>query len=112
MTHTAPATQPTGFWARLQKRWGVSTRDMVVILIVFAIVGTSVLKISSVVVNALVPPDAPRWQWWLVKILVVVPIYEVLLLAVGILFGQGRFFYGKQKRLLLFLTRPFRRPRA
>ena len=104
---TQETTRPNG-WARLQKRWGVSTRDMVVILIVFAITGMTVLRLSRYVVEALIGSDAPSWQYWTVKLLVIVPMYEVLLLSIGILFGQRRFFVEKQKRLLRFLTRPFR----
>ncbi|HEU4929658.1 MAG TPA: DUF6787 family protein [Candidatus Krumholzibacteria bacterium] len=97
------------FWERLQARWGVSARDAVFILIAFALAGMTVLKIGSFVVNAIVPAEAPKWLWWTVKVLVVVPIYEVLLLTYGILLGQRRFFVDKQRRLLRLLAKPFRR---
>jgi hypothetical protein len=87
----------------------VSARDAVFILIAFALAGMTVLKISSPIVNSMVPDGAPKWLWWTVKILVVVPIYEVLLLTYGILLGQRRFFVDKQRRLLRLLARPLRR---
>ena len=97
------------FWERLQKRWGVSARDAVFILIAFALAGMTVLEIGSPIVNTIVPDSAPKWLWWTVKILVIVPVYEVLLLAYGALLGQRRFFVDKQRRLLRLLAQPFRR---
>ena len=46
----------------------------------------------------LLPPDAPRWLWWTLRILVIVPVYEALLLTYGTLLGQRRFFWPKLKR--------------
>ena len=61
------------------------------------------------IVNAIVPAGSPKWLWWTVKVLVVVPVYEVLLLSYGTLLGQRRFFVDKQRRLLRLLAKPFRR---
>lgn len=96
-------------WERLQARWGVSTRDAIFILIAFALAGMTVLKIGSSIVNAIVPAGSPKWVWWTVKVLVVVPVYEVLLVTYGILLGQRRFFIDKQRRLLRLIAKPFRR---
>jgi hypothetical protein len=63
----------------------------------------SVLKISRPIIGAILPPDPPRWLWWTCRIVIIVPVYEVLLLGYGTLLGQRRFFWDKQKRML----RPF-----
>jgi Family of unknown function (DUF6787) len=70
-----------------------------------------VLKIGRPVVDFILPDNAPRWLWWTVKVVVVVPLYEVILVSIGTILGQGRFFRDKQRRLLRQLARPFQRGR-
>ncbi len=111
-TRGGEATGPVsrnGLWHRLKARWGVTDWGMVAIIVAFSIAGSLVLKIGRPIVDFIVPETAPRWVWWTVKILVIVPVYEVILVSVGTLLGQGRFFRDKQRRALRFLARPFRR---
>jgi hypothetical protein len=82
--------------------WGV-----VAILLAFTLAGSTVVKITRPLMDWLLPPQAPRWLWWTLRILVIVPVYEVLLLGFGALLGQGRFFWKKQKELGRLLARPF-----
>jgi hypothetical protein len=96
-------------WKALKRRWGVSTWGVIAILITFSLAGASILRIGRLIVHAILPDDAPGWQYWTVKILVIVPVYEVLLLFWGTLLGQGRFFRTKSRQTLRFLSRPFRR---
>lgn len=95
------------FWTRMKARWGVSSWGVVAILIAFSLAGATVLKVARPIIGFILPPEAPRWQWWTLRILVIVPTYEVLLLGYGTLLGQGRFFWGKQKELGRFIIRPF-----
>ncbi len=103
------AASRSGFYARLKQRWGVSGWGLVVICVAFALAGSTVLKIGPPIVNFILPDDAPRWLWWTVKIILIVPLYEVILVTYGTILGQGRFFRDKQRRLLRLLARPFRR---
>jgi len=96
-----------GIWSRLKTKWGVGGWGIVAILLAFSLAGSTVVKITRPIMDWLLPPDAPRWLWWTLRILVIVPIYEVLLLCFGVLLGQGRFFWPKQKKLMRFLLRPF-----
>lgn len=105
----AGAPPPRGIWNTLKRRWGVSGWRAVLILASFALAGMSVLRLVYPVVHAIVPHDAPRWQYWTVKLLIVIPAYEVLLLLWGTLLGQGRFFRLKLTQTLRFLARPLRR---
>lgn len=96
-------------WNRLKTRWGVTDRGMVAIIVAFSLAGSAIVKIGRPIVDAIVGDDAPRWLWWTVKILVIVPIYEVLLVSVGTLLGQGRFFRDKQRRALRAISGRFRK---
>jgi len=104
----AEAPRP-GLWARLREKWGVGPWGVLAILLAFSLAGMSVLKISRPIMDFLLPPDAPKWLWWTLRILVIVPVYEVLLISYGTLLGQRRFFWGKQKRFFGLFAKPFRR---
>lgn len=105
---SAPPVSRSSLWHRLKTRWGVTDRGMIAIIVAFSIAGSLVLKIGRPIVDFIVPDDAPGWLWWTVKVVVVVPIYEVLLVSTGTLLGQGRFFRDKQRRALRAISRPFR----
>ncbi len=105
---TGPVSR-SNLWNRLKARWGVTNWGVIAILIAFSLAGSAVLRIGRPIVDAILPDDVPGWLWWTVKILVIVPIYEVLLMTFGTLLGQGRFFRDKQRRLLRLLATPFRK---
>ena len=95
------------WWDERRRKWGVSHWGVFAILLAFSLAGMSCLKVSRPIMHALVPADAPRWLFWTIRIPVIVPVYEVLLLAFGTVLGQRHFFWPKQKRLLRFIARPF-----
>ena len=85
---------------RLQSRWNVqSTRQVLVILLVFACTGFSVLFVKRPLYWLLGIPEAEFWwQRLLIFLLVTLPIYQALLLAWGWVFGQFAFFWAFEKR--------------
>ncbi len=88
-------------WVRLREKWGVNSNwGVLLILVAFSAAGMSVLKVSRPIMDAILPPDAPKWLWWTCRVLIIPPIYEVILVAYGTLLGQRRFFWNKQKKLL------------
>jgi hypothetical protein len=106
---TGPVAPGLNFWTRLKIRWGVTNWGIVAILLAFSLAGSAVLRIGRPIVDAILPEDTPTWLWWTVKIIVIVPIYEILLMSFGTLLGQGRFFRDKQRRALRVISKPFRK---
>lgn len=94
-----------GVRGRLRARWGVGPWGILAILLAFSLAGMTVLKISRPIIDFLLPSNAPRWLWWTVRIVVIVPVYEGLLLGYGVLLGQRRFFWDKQKKLTRVIVR-------
>ena len=89
---------------RLKERWGVkSNTQVIVILIVFAVTGTTSAKLAKPLCEFLhiYPDNFHPILYWTIRILIILPIYNVLLIIIGTLFGQYTFF----KR---FLLRTFR----
>ena len=86
---------------KLKQRWGVSsTWQVVAILLVFSLAGSSILWIRQPLYHLLhIPADASLW----IRIPVTILVYQVLLLAWGTVFGHFRFFWAKEKKLFGFL---------
>lgn len=93
---------------KLKKRWGIDSNfGIVIILIVFAITGTSSLKIARPFLDYIGFTReifADDWYYtfiyWTVRILIIFPIYQVLLVFFGWLFGQFNFFWNFEKKML------------
>ncbi len=85
---------------KLKQRWGVeSPRQVFVILLVFALTGTSVLYVKKPFYALFgIATDSPWWAKTLGVLFIVLPIYQVLLLMFGFLLGQFKFFWAFEKR--------------
>jgi hypothetical protein len=94
---------------KLKQRWGVGPWGVLAILAAFALAGSTVVRIGPPILDFILPPDVPRWIWWVFRILLIVPLYQVLLLGYGTLLGQFSFFWEKEKAMVRLLGRPFTR---
>jgi hypothetical protein len=90
-----------GWIEKLKTRWNLkNTRQVILVLIVFACTGTTVLLIKRPLFAVWFPDgDKPLWASILYYILIL-PVYNVFLLVYGFLFGQFRFFWEFEKRFL------------
>ena len=94
---------------KLKNRWGIeSNLQLVIIFVVFAITGSSSVYIAKPFLEWIGMersnfPDAwwSGWVYWTLRILLIFPFYQVLLVMYGWLFGQFRFFWNFEKKMLL-----------
>ena len=88
---------------KLKKRWGIDSNfQIVVIFIVFAVTGSTAVKFAAPL-TALLGLDRDTtnpWLYWIIRILLIFPIYQVLLVAFGWLFGQFKFFWNMEKKMM------------
>jgi hypothetical protein len=87
----------------LKKRWEIqSNRQLLIILVVFAITGSGSLKIAQPVLDyAGISAIENPWIRIPLRIVCILPVYQVLLLLTGAVFGQFYFFLNLQKRWFL-----------
>lgn len=88
---------------KLKKRWGIDSNvQLVVIFFVFAITGSTAAKLAEPVTAfmGIEHDSTATWLYWTARILLIFPIYQVLLVAFGWLFGQFRFFWNFEKKML------------
>jgi hypothetical protein len=86
---------------KLKQRWKVNSVDLFLILCVFAITGTTTAYVSKVVTGWVgLTPESPLWQRAGLRGLVLIFGYQAILLSVSIPFGQFRFFWNYEKKIL------------
>ena len=90
----------------LKKKWGISSNtQLAVIFIVFAITGSASAKLAAPLLEFLgVQPsdfvEVPMGMvfYTLLRVLIIFPIYQILLIIVATLFFQFKFFWEFEKK--------------
>jgi len=84
---------------KLKERWGItSNRQLIIIFIVFAITGSLATMVAKPLTILLgISPD--YWLFWPLRILMIIPIYQLILIAVGWIFGEFDFFKNFVKKM-------------
>ena len=78
--------------------------QLIIIFIVFGITGSlSVVLGKYVLINIFGESFLNNDYYWLLRLILIFPIYQVLLIIVGALFGQFRYFWEIEKKILIRL---------
>ena len=76
--------------------------QLIIIFIVFGITGSlSVVLGKYVLINIFGESFLKNDYYWLLRLILIFPIYQVLLIIVGALFGQFRYFWEIEKKILI-----------
>ena len=88
---------------RIKEKWGITSNyQLIIILLVFSITGSLALWIAKPLLDIfkikkdLISP----WIFWPVRVLIIFPIYQILILVIGTFFGQFKFFWNFEKKML------------
>ncbi|MBW2960686.1 DUF6787 family protein [Mesonia aestuariivivens] len=98
---------------KLKAKWGINSNfQLVIIFIVFAITGSSSVYVAKPFLEFinLDRTHFPENFWgsfgyYALRILLIFPFYQVLLVLIGTLFGQFKFFWNFEKKMLNRLSR-------
>ena len=87
---------------KLKQRWNITSNyQLVIIFIVFAITGSSASYLSKPVTTFLgITKENISWLYWPFRIMIIFPVYQVLLVIIGTIFGQFTFFWNFEKKML------------
>uniref|UniRef100_UPI00404A6F0E DUF6787 family protein n=1 Tax=Flavobacterium sp. TaxID=239 RepID=UPI00404A6F0E len=87
---------------KLKKRWGVETNfQLTIIFIVFAITGSTAAFLSKPFTNYIgLTSENLGWFYLPIRLLAIFPLYQILLVILGYLFGQFAFFWNFEKKML------------
>lgn len=88
---------------KLKKRWGITSNfQLTIIFIVFAVTGSSSAILAELLMNAFgwTKLNMNLWLYWPLRIILIFPAYQVLLVFFGFVFGQFTFFWNFEKKML------------
>lgn len=93
---------------KLKERWNIQSNfQLVIIFVVFAITGSLSAYLAKPVLASLgisreVFPEhfIGGFFYYSIRILIIFPIYQILLVVIGSIFGQHKFFWNFEKKML------------
>ncbi len=109
-TPNEPETKK-GWLENLRSKWGLNSLwQVILVLIVFAFTGMTVLLIKQPIFDIL-GVDMSRGGFWktVLYLLLVLPLYQAFLLVYGFIFGQFSFFWEKEKQFIRRVGQLFRK---
>ena len=90
-------------FSKLKNKWEVEYRwELIAIFIVFAITGSASARLSGPFLEMFdIDLDhLSPWVFWPIRLLIIFPVYQILLVIIGWLFGQYDFFWAFEKKML------------
>lgn len=86
----------------LKKRWGIETNfQLTIIFVVFAITGSASAWLSKPFCFWLGITKTDLGFWFTpIRLLLIFPLYQLLLVLIGFIFGQFKFFWAFEKKML------------
>jgi hypothetical protein len=86
---------------KLKKKWKVTNLDLVLILCVFAVTGTTTAYISRYITDWLgLSAESPLWKRAALRGGMLIFGYQIIILIVSVPFGQFKFFWNYEKKIL------------
>ena len=88
---------------KLKEKWGIESNfQLIIILIVFSITGSLAAWAAKPLTDlvGLERNITSAWIYWPVRIFIIFPLYQVLIVLIGALFGQYKFFWAFEKKML------------
>ena len=88
---------------KLKEKWNIQSNfQLVIIFIVFSITGALAVTIAKPILN-MIGLDSNNTSLWIyipLRIIIIFPLYQILIIVVGTIFGQFSFFWNFEKKML------------
>lgn len=93
--------EKTSYLEKLKVKWEIDSNfQILLICIVFAITGSASVQIAAPILEYVgVTSEMNPWLYWPLRLILIFPFYQVLLIIVGTVFGQFRFFWNLEKKM-------------
>ncbi|GLR15633.1 DUF6787 family protein [Portibacter lacus] len=93
-----------GWVSRLEKRWKVTRTQVFIILLVFACTGFTVMFLKRPIVALFTDNGEQPILFSILYYILILPVYNLILLVYGFIFGQFQFFWEFEKRFFNRMT--------
>lgn len=96
------------YYHRLKLKWGIkSNLQLFIVFIVFGLTGSLSMRLAKPALDFL-NINTENFQtifwgdfwYWSLRVLVIFPIYQLLLILIGTIFFQFKFFWNFEKKIL------------
>jgi len=78
-----------------------NTKQLLVVFVVFSITGSLSVYLGQPILDFLFEKDSQKnFIYWFLRLLIIFPLYQFLLIIVGTLFGQFDYFWRIEKKIL------------
>ncbi len=76
--------------------------QLIIIFIVFGITGSLSVVLGKYVLIKIIGQDFVNNDfYWILRLILIFPLYQILLIFVGTLFGQFKYFWEIEKKILI-----------
>jgi hypothetical protein len=89
--------------SNFKERWNIKSNwQIFVIIVVFAVTGSCAAYLSKPILGSfgISKDTVSAWEYYPLYIILIFPIYQVLLVCFGFIFGQFTFFWAFEKKVL------------
>ena len=79
-----------------------SNYRLFIVNIVFAITGSLALYMAGILLDLIniSIDNTNTYTYWTLRIILILPVYQVLLLLVGAIFGEFKYFWAMEKKII------------
>ena len=81
-----------------------SFKQLVIVFLVFSITGSLSVFLGEPIINFFFEDGFENnLYFWIVRIIIIFPLYQILLIIIGTIFGEFRYFWKIEKKILMRL---------
>ncbi len=87
---------------KIKRKWEIKSNfQLLIIFLVFGVTGSTSVWISEPILDfiGLKQASISNWIYWPIRIIIIFPVYQILLLIIGTVFGQSKFFKNFVKKM-------------
>ena len=81
-----------------------SLKQLIIVFLVFSITGSLSVVLGEPIINFFFEDSFENnFYFWIVRIIIIFPLYQILLIIIGTIFGEFRYFWRIEKKILMRL---------
>jgi hypothetical protein len=96
------------YFNRLKEKWGITSNlQLVIVFVVFGLTGSFSVRLAEPFLELIGLTHQTfhglplgTLLYWILRIIIIFPLYQILLIFFGTLFFQFRFFWNFEKKIL------------
>ena len=78
-----------------------SLKQLVIVFLVFSITGSLSVVLGEPIINFFFEDGIENnLYFWIIRIIIIFPLYQILLIIIGTIFGEFKYFWRIEKKIL------------